>query len=73
MNALRLAEGFPVAMFAERTGLALSVAEGPLARAEALGLLERDAFRVRPTARGRRFLNDLLGLFLPEAKSPQKG
>ena len=73
MNALRLAEGFPVAMFAERTGLALASAEGPLARAEALGLLERDAFRVRPTARGRRFLNDLLGLFLPEAKSPQKG
>ncbi len=73
MNALRLAEGFPVALFAERTGLALSAVEGPLARAEALGLLERDAFRVRPTARGRRFLNDLLGLFLPEAKSPQKG
>ncbi|MDH5265320.1 MAG: radical SAM family heme chaperone HemW [Betaproteobacteria bacterium] len=73
MNALRLAEGFPVAMFAERTGLALAALEGPLARAEALGLLERDAFRVRPTARGRRFLNDLLGLFLGEAKSPQKG
>jgi oxygen-independent coproporphyrinogen-3 oxidase len=81
MNALRLAEGFPVALFAERTGLALACVEGPLARAEAAGLLERDAFRVRPTPRGRRFLNDLLELFLPEparsstrpeAKSPRK-
>ncbi len=72
MNALRLAEGFPVLLFAERTGLAISAIEAPLARAEALGLVERDAFRVRPTLRGRRFLNDLLGLFLPEAKSPGK-
>ena len=81
MNALRLSEGFPVAMFAERTGLGLASIEGPLARAEAAGLLERDAFAVRPTPRGRRFLNDLLGFFLPdparsstapEAKSPRK-
>ncbi len=72
MNALRLAEGFPLPLFAERTGLAFSAIEAPLARAEALGLVERDAFRVRPTLRVRRFLNDLLGLFLPEAKSPGK-
>jgi oxygen-independent coproporphyrinogen-3 oxidase len=72
MNALRLAEGFPVALFAERTGLALAAVEGPLARAEAAGLLLRDALAIRPTPRGRRFLNDLLGLFLPEAKSPRK-
>jgi oxygen-independent coproporphyrinogen-3 oxidase len=81
MNALRLADGFPVALFAERTGLALFSVEEPLARAEAAGLLERDAFAIRPTLRGRRFLNDLLGLFLPEparsstppeAKSPRK-
>ncbi|MCL4689132.1 MAG: oxygen-independent coproporphyrinogen III oxidase-like protein [Burkholderiales bacterium] len=65
MNALRLAEGFPTALFAERTGLPIAVVEDPLARAEAMGLLERDAFTVRPTLRGRRFLNDLLGLFLP--------
>jgi oxygen-independent coproporphyrinogen-3 oxidase len=71
MNALRLADGFPVALFAERTGLALACAEEPLARAEAAGLLERDAFAIRPTPRGRRFLNDLLGFFLPEpARSP---
>jgi oxygen-independent coproporphyrinogen-3 oxidase len=72
MNALRLTEGFPVAMYAERTGLPLAAVEGPLSRAEAAGLLERDATRIRPTPRGRRFLNDLLGLFLPEAKSRRK-
>jgi oxygen-independent coproporphyrinogen-3 oxidase len=72
MNALRLAEGFAPSLFTERTGLAISAIEGPLARAEAAGLLERDAFAIRPTPRGRRFLNDLLGLFLPEAKSPRK-
>jgi len=81
MNALRLTEGFAPAMFAERTGLALAAVEGPLERAQAAGLLERNAFAIRPTPRGRRFLNDLLGLFLPvparsssrsEAKSPRK-
>jgi oxygen-independent coproporphyrinogen-3 oxidase len=81
MNALRLAEGFPAAMFVERTGLPLAVIAEPLARAEGAGLLERDAQSIRPTQRGRRFLNDLLGLFLripartstgPEAKSPRK-
>ncbi len=73
MNALRLADGFALALFTERTGLSPSVLEAPLARAEALGLVERDAFSVRPTLRGRRFLNDLLGLFVPEAQRPQNG
>jgi len=66
MNALRLAEGFAVSSFVERTGLQIAAAEKPLARAEQRGLIERDAERIRPTALGRRFLNDLLELFLPE-------
>jgi oxygen-independent coproporphyrinogen-3 oxidase len=66
MNALRLTEGFPVPMFAERTGLPIVAAGRALAQAEARGLLERDHERIRPTALGRRYLNDLLGLFLPE-------
>ena len=64
MNALRLAAGFETALFAERTGLPISVAEATLAQAEARGLIQRDALRIRPTERGRRFLNDLLELFL---------
>jgi putative oxygen-independent coproporphyrinogen III oxidase len=68
LNALRLAEGFDVALFLERTGLPIAVVDRPLAVAEAKGLVERDHVHVRPTALGRRFLNDLLQLFLPEAK-----
>ena len=68
MNALRLTEGFAVPLFAERTGLPITAAEKGLAEAESRGLIERDHAQVRPTELGRRFLNDLLQLFLPEQK-----
>jgi oxygen-independent coproporphyrinogen-3 oxidase len=68
MNALRLPEGFPVSLFAERTGLQIALAEKPLREAEARGLIVRDHERIRPTELGQRFLNDLLQLFLPDAK-----
>ena len=64
MNALRLTEGFPVALFTERTGLPITAAEKPLGEAEARGLILRDHQRIRPTEFGRRFLNDLLQMFL---------
>jgi oxygen-independent coproporphyrinogen-3 oxidase len=44
----------------------ITAAERALAQAEARGLVERDHARIRPTALGRRYLNDLLELFLPE-------
>jgi len=65
LNALRLVEGFDVALFSQRTGLPLSSVEPQLAGAERKGLLSRDWKRIRPTERGRRFLNDLLEPFLP--------
>jgi oxygen-independent coproporphyrinogen-3 oxidase len=65
LNALRLVEGFPAALFAARTGLPWSRVEAEVRTAEERKLVERDAQRVRPTQRGRRFLNDLLELFLP--------
>jgi len=65
MNALRLSEGFPVALFVERTGLQIAVAERPLREAESRGLIVRDHERIRPTDLGQSFLNDLLQLFLP--------
>jgi putative oxygen-independent coproporphyrinogen III oxidase len=68
LNALRLVEGFPLRLFEERTGLALAAIEAQLTAAEAKGLLERDWKRVRPTARGQRFLSDLLTLFLSDGK-----
>ena len=65
MNALRLADGFDVPLFAERTGLPISIAEQPLREAVQRGLITRDHVRIAPTKRGQRFLNDLLQLFLP--------
>ena len=65
MNALRLAGGFEVALFAERTGLPISAVERPLREAVRRGLITRDHVRIAPTQRGQRFLNDLLQLFLP--------
>ncbi len=69
LNALRLSEGFPNALFVERTGLSLSVIARELATALSRGLIEPDHLRVRPTAKGRLFLNDLLELFLTDPSS----
>ena len=65
MNALRLNNGFEVALFEERAGLPLATALRQLEAAEAKGLIVRDCRRIAPTAFGRRFLNNLLQLFLP--------
>jgi len=70
LNALRLAEGFSPRLFAERTGLPFSTIESALAQAKARGLIEQAHEFIRPTPLGRRFLNDLITLFLPEKKSP---
>ncbi|OGI42976.1 MAG: hypothetical protein A2150_04140 [Candidatus Muproteobacteria bacterium RBG_16_64_11] len=69
LNALRLTEGFPAALFAERTGLPLSAIEPALRQAEAKGFIVRDTDNIRPTAAGRRLLNDLLILFLPDTRT----
>jgi coproporphyrinogen III oxidase-like Fe-S oxidoreductase len=64
MNALRLAEGFELPRFAERTGQSIAVIDGALRHAQSRGLIERDGVRVRPTPRGLDFLSDLQALFL---------
>jgi oxygen-independent coproporphyrinogen-3 oxidase len=66
LNALRLSEGFALQQFEERTGLARIAVLATLDQAERDGLIERDHAQVRPSLRGRRFLNDLLHRFLPE-------
>jgi oxygen-independent coproporphyrinogen-3 oxidase len=65
MNALRLNGGVPVALYQERTGRPITDIARELEHAEERGLLERDHARLAPTALGRRFLNDLLQIFLP--------
>jgi putative oxygen-independent coproporphyrinogen III oxidase len=66
LNALRLNEGVTSALFEERTGLALSVIEPLLVTAKAKNLLVEDKGLLKPTELGKRFLNDLTGLFLPD-------
>jgi putative oxygen-independent coproporphyrinogen III oxidase len=76
LNALRLPGGFREADFVARSGLAWSAVAGAIERALALGLMEPGGGgNWRPTARGRQFLNELQGLFLPEtqpARPPQE-
>ncbi len=68
LNALRLPEGFRQDDFAARSGLPWSFVAPGIEHALALGLMEAAGERLwRPTTRGRQFLNDLQGLFLPEA------
>ena len=67
LNALRLTEGVPAALFVERTGVPLAAISEALAAAEARGLLHTDISRIQPTELGMRFLNDLQALFLAPA------
>ena len=66
MNALRLTGGFEASLFAERAGLPLNVVFDELEEAERRGLIVRDHQRIAPTPQGRRFLNDLLQIFLAD-------
>jgi putative oxygen-independent coproporphyrinogen III oxidase len=72
MNALRLSEGFPVTLFNERTGLPITVVEEPMQRAEQQGLIEWTLDTIRPTEKGKWFLNDLLELFLRDEESGER-
>jgi putative oxygen-independent coproporphyrinogen III oxidase len=64
MNALRLNNGFVAGLFTERTSLPLLLIRNELEQAEQRGLLLRDSQHIAATELGRRFLNDLLGMFL---------
>ena len=66
INALRLTDGVEVRQFSERTGLPLQTVEAALNKAEAKGLLYRDHLKIAPTGLGRRFLNDLQQIYLPD-------
>jgi coproporphyrinogen III oxidase-like Fe-S oxidoreductase len=64
MNALRLNDGFSIAQYETRTGLAWSQRGAAFATAFSRGLLEQQDGQVRTTELGRRHLNGLLTLFL---------
>lgn len=65
LNALRLVDGFTVKLITQRTGLSYTEMETSLEMAEHKQLIERDAFWIKPTESGRRYLNELLLLFMP--------
>jgi oxygen-independent coproporphyrinogen-3 oxidase len=64
LNALRLADGVPAALFAERTGLSLGRVAQTIGAAVDRGLMEPGTGLLKPTPLGRRFLNDLQQMFL---------
>jgi oxygen-independent coproporphyrinogen-3 oxidase len=67
MNSLRLADGFPPALYESRTAQSINGILPRLLAAQADGLLAVSPERIAPTLRGRRFLNVLLERFLDEA------
>jgi oxygen-independent coproporphyrinogen-3 oxidase len=69
LNALRLHAGFAPALFVERTGLAFDRLNRALDAGRRRGLVEPGTGRVAPSELGRRFLNELLLLFVPEGTS----
>jgi putative oxygen-independent coproporphyrinogen III oxidase len=70
LNALRLTDGLCLEAFERLTGLPAAAALPGLERGHRLGLLASNgASGWRPTALGRRFLNDAQALFLPAPKS----
>jgi putative oxygen-independent coproporphyrinogen III oxidase len=64
MNAARLNDGFHIDLFQRHTALPADALMPRLLAAREDGLIELESGHVRPTLRGRRFLNELLQRFL---------
>jgi oxygen-independent coproporphyrinogen-3 oxidase len=66
MNALRLDAGFSMALFTATTGLPVTMIETAAYRAMEAGLLERENDTLRASARGQRYLNELLQYWMQD-------
>lgn len=64
LNALRLTQGVPTQLFTERTGISIKQIQSQLQIARSRGLLVMDEDHICPTELGKRFLNNLVELFL---------
>jgi putative oxygen-independent coproporphyrinogen III oxidase len=71
LNALRLREGVPRALFSERTGLPVSAIDAAVGRAQERGLMVPGVQVLQASDRGFDFLSDLQALFLP-ARPPSR-
>jgi oxygen-independent coproporphyrinogen-3 oxidase len=69
MNGFRLVEGFSDEIFEARTGLPIAVLERAMANLGDRGLVMRGPGSWRATAKGFRFLNDILVALLPDIDS----
>lgn len=69
MNGFRLVDGFSDELFASRTGLPGHTLEQSLAPLQQQGLVMRSAGSWRATAKGFRFLNEILVALLPDDES----
>ncbi|MGC1854979.1 MAG: radical SAM family heme chaperone HemW [Candidatus Aquirickettsiella sp.] len=66
LNALRLYQKIPAELFQQRTGLSFSHIQPILHKAQQQGLLTYDALAMETTEFGKRFYNNLLGLFMSD-------
>jgi len=66
LNALRLTDGFPTALFYQHAGIPISHIDSALNLAEQEGFLTRTVHRIQTTEKGQRYLNSLIELFLPQ-------
>ncbi len=66
LNTLRLTRGVSMDLFTARTGLSESALEPALSLAKEKKLLIDHPKMLCPTESGQRFLNDVIGLFLPK-------
>jgi len=64
MNALRLTKGFETRLFTERTGMPWETIYMRLAEASNKGFITQQHQFIQPTLLGRRYLNELLQIFL---------
>ncbi len=64
LNALRLYQPISIKLLIERTGLTLTTLEPRLIKARAKDLLDWNETTITTTDLGRRFYNDLVGIFL---------
>ena len=64
LNALRLTDGVAATLFTQHTGIPLSRIETIVCAAKSRGLLLDDSEYLRPSALGKKFLNDLTMMFL---------
>ncbi len=64
LNAMRMNEGFEIDHHQQATGLMLDQDQAPWPSLRADGLIEQQGLQIKPSARGRQYLNEITERFL---------